>query len=185
MKLSFRAATNSDAAALAALHCAVAEHLTREFGQGRWSSGQTERGVLSDLRMPKFSRILIARTSGRRIVAALRLATKKPWAIDTAYFTPASRPLYLTGMAVHPDIQRQGVGRLLMKEAEAVARAWPADAIRLDSFDAEAGAGAFYAKCGFREVARVTYKQDPLVYFELPLLKDLSPYGSLSATAFS
>jgi len=31
----------------------------------------------------------------------------------------------------------------------------------------EAGAGAFYAKCGFREVARVTYKHDPLVYYEL------------------
>jgi GNAT superfamily N-acetyltransferase len=73
-------------------------------------------------------------------------------------------------MAVHPEFQRQGLGRLLLKEAEAVARAWPADAIRLDAFDADAGAGAFYAKCGFREVARVAYKQDPLIYFEMILL---------------
>jgi GNAT superfamily N-acetyltransferase len=72
-------------------------------------------------------------------------------------------------MAVHPDLQGRGVGRLLLKEAENVARAWPADAIRLDAFDAEAGAGAFYAKCGFREVARVTYKRNPLVYFEMVL----------------
>jgi GNAT superfamily N-acetyltransferase len=72
-------------------------------------------------------------------------------------------------MAVHPELQRRGVGRLLLKEAEALARAWPADAIRLDAFDAEAGAGAFYAKCGYHEVARVTYKQNPLVYFELGL----------------
>jgi hypothetical protein len=50
-----------------------------------------------------------------------------------------------------------------------VARAWPADAIRLDAFDAEAGAGCFYRKCGFREIARVTYKGAPLVYFELVL----------------
>jgi hypothetical protein len=56
-----------------------------------------------------------------------------------------------------------------MKEAEAVARAWPADAIRLDAFDATAGAGAFYAKCGYREVAHVTYKNDPLLYFEFIL----------------
>jgi GNAT superfamily N-acetyltransferase len=168
MKLVFAAATNSDAAALAAIHGAVAENLTRQFGQGRWSSAQTERGVLSELRKPKFSRILIARTDSR-IAGTLRLATKKPWAIDTAYFAAARRPLYLTGMAVHPDLQRQGVGRLLLKEAEALASAWPADAIRLDAFDAKAGAGAFYAKCGFREVARVTYKQDPLTYFELVL----------------
>lgn len=168
MNLVFATATASDAAELAALQTAAAEDLTRRFGHGFWSSAQSERGVLANMRMPKFSRFLIARTN-RRIAGTLRLATKKPWAIDTAYFTAAERPLYLTGMAVHPDLQRKGVGRLLLKEALAVARAWPADVIRLDAFDAAAGAGGFYAKCGFREVARVTYKNDPLVYFELML----------------
>jgi GNAT superfamily N-acetyltransferase len=124
--------------------------------------------VLRDLLRPKFSRILIARSSAG-IAGSLRLATKKPWAIDTAYFAAARRPLYLTGMAVHPGLQGKGVGRLLLREAETHARAWPADAIRLDAFDAEAGAAPFYAKCGFREVARVTYKQSKLVYFELVL----------------
>jgi GNAT superfamily N-acetyltransferase len=169
MKLVFAAATNSDAAALAALHSAVAEDLTRRFGQGFWSSAPSERAVLNHLRRPKLARVVVARFESHRIVGTLRLATKKPWAIDTAYFTAAKRPLYLTGMAVHPDFQRQGVGRLLLKEAEVAARAWPADAIRLDAFDASAGAGTFYAKCGFREVARVTYKQDPLIYFEMIL----------------
>ena len=175
MKLVFASATNSDAGALAALHRAVADDLTRRFGEGFWSSAPSERGILSNMRMPTFSRILIAR-SNRRIVATLRLATKKPWAIDTAYFTAATRPLYLTGMAVHPDLQSQGIGRLLLKEAEAIARAWPADAIRLDAFDAAAGAGPFYAKCGFRELAHVTYKKDPLIYFEalLPPSGDVS-----------
>jgi len=166
MKLAFAIATESDAGALAALHSAVAEDLTRRFGQGRWSSAQTERGVLNDLRRPKFSRILMARGAAG-IVATLHLATKKPWAIDTAYFTPARRPLYLTSMAVHPKMQRRGVGRRLLKEAEGLAQTWPADAIRLDAFDAEAGAGAFYVKCGFREMARVKYKGNPLAYFEL------------------
>jgi hypothetical protein len=31
---------------------------------------------------------------GTRIVTTLRLATKKPWAIDVAYFTPTKRPLH-------------------------------------------------------------------------------------------
>ena len=171
MKLAFAIATEFDAAALAELHSAVSEDLTRRYGRGMWSSATTENGVLNHLRKPKFSQIVIAR-SGGRIVATLRLATKKPWAIDTAYFTPAERPLYLTGMAVHPAMQGKGVGGLLLKEAEAVARAWPADAIRLDAFDSEAGAGPFYAKCGYREVARVKYKGNPLVYFELLLNRD-------------
>jgi predicted N-acetyltransferase YhbS len=168
MKLTFSIATNTDAPELAALHIAVAADLTQRFGHGFWSSPTTERGVLANMRLPKFSRILIARRN-RRIVGTLRLATKKPWAIDISYFTPAEKSLYLTGMAVLPALQRQGIGRLLMKEAESSARAWPADAIRLDAFDAAAGAGPFYAKCSYRKVAHVVYKRDPLVYFELIL----------------
>lgn len=53
-----------------------------------------------------------------------------------------------------------------MTEAERVAQEWPADAIRLDAYDAEAGAGDFYRKCGFREVGRVSYRGVPLIYFE-------------------
>jgi len=168
MKLTFESATNTDAAELATLHNAAAAELTRQFGQGVWTSTLTERGVLNQFRRPTFERVLVARANSR-IAGTLRLATKKPWAIDTAYFTAAKRPLYLTSMAVHPDFQRKGVGRFLMQEAAALARAWPSDAIRLDAFDAAAGAGPFYAKCGYREVARVTYKRAPLVYFELML----------------
>ena len=168
MILSFATATNSHAAELAALHAAVAQNLTEKYGKGAWSSAPSERGVLNHMRMPRFSRIVIA-CQERRIVGTLRLATKKPWAIDITYFTQAEKPLYLTGMAVQPDLQGKGIGRILMKEAEAVARAWPADAIRLDAFDAAAGAGPFYSKCGYREVAHVRYKGNPLIYFELLL----------------
>lgn len=173
MNLTFAAATPSNAPELAALHCAVAEDFTLRFGQGFWSTPITERGILANMRLPKFSRTLIARHDGR-IAGVLRLHTKKPWAIDTAYFTAATRPLYLTGMAVHPSLQRQGVGRLLMSEAEEVARAWPAEAIRLDAFDAAVGAGPFYAKCGYRELAHVAYKNNPLIYFERILAAKVS-----------
>jgi GNAT superfamily N-acetyltransferase len=168
MNLSFATATESDAPELAALHTATAEELTNRFGPAFWSVSTSERSILTNMRKPKFSRTLIAR-SNCRIVGTLRLHTMKPWAIDTAYFTVAKQPLYLTGMAVHPNLQRKGIGRLLLKEAEALARAWSADAIRLDAFDSAAGAGDFYAICGFREVARVIYKKNPLVYFELIL----------------
>jgi GNAT superfamily N-acetyltransferase len=68
---------------------------------------------------------------------------------------------------VAPAHQRTGVGRALLAEAARIAAAWPADAIRLDAFDAESGAGDFYAKCGFREVGRKAYRTVPLIYYEL------------------
>jgi hypothetical protein len=36
----------------------------------------------------------------------------------------------------------------------------------LDSYDADAGAGEFYARCGFTERGRVVYKGDPLIYYQ-------------------
>lgn len=155
-------ATEVDASSIAALRTAAAAHLTRTFGQGHWSRTVTERAVSRDL---KTSRVLVARR-GPSIVAAMTLATTKPWAIDLAYFTAVPRALYLHEMAVAPELQRQGVGRDLVGEAIAVARSWPSQAIRLDAYDAARG---FYAKCGFREVGRVTYRKVPLIYFELLL----------------
>jgi GNAT superfamily N-acetyltransferase len=166
MKLTFAIAEKEDAAELAALHKAAADELTRRFGQGVWSGSPSERGVLASMRMPKFSKILVARSRGL-IIGTLRLATKKPWAIDTSYFTPVTRPLYLTGMAVHPKHQGKGVGRALVERAIGLAQEWPGDAVRLDAWDAEAGAGGFYAKCGFRLVSHANYKGTPLLYFEL------------------
>ena len=165
MKLRFFTAVQSDARELAALHTAANEDLTKRFGQGLWSSAATEKGVLLAVRR---SRVIIAR-KGTRIVGTLNLQTKKPWAIDVSYFTPVEKALYLTGMAVLPAMQKRGVGRALLEEAAKISRAWPADAIRLDAWDADAGAGPFYAKCGFRELAHTAYKGNPHIYFELVL----------------
>jgi GNAT superfamily N-acetyltransferase len=44
-------------------------------------------------------------------------------------------------MAVTPVRQRRGIGRQLVEEAKTVARAWPSEAIRLDAYDSDAGAG--------------------------------------------
>lgn len=165
MPLILSQANVDDAPAIAALRASVAERLTRDFGKGHWSSAGTEKGVLLDLKTPG---LFVSRRAGR-IVATLRLATKKPWAIDPSYFTPCKRPLYLTSMAVDPVLQRTGIGRTCMKDARRVTREWPADAIRLDAYDAAAGAGEFYAKCGLREVGHVVYRTVPLVYYELVL----------------
>ncbi len=165
MHLKFRDATAADAPAIAALQNAAAGALTARFGVGHWSTLVSERSAVLALR---HARVRVGR-QGKRILTVLRLAPKKPWAIDVAYFTPVKRPLYLTGLAVSVAHHGQGLGRLALEDARAVAAAWPADAIRLDAYDAEAGAESFYAKCGFRERGRRVYKGDPLVYYELLL----------------
>jgi len=181
LNLSFAIAKTSDARAIAALHNAVADHLTGIHERGPWSGHTSERGVIPGITPPVAgvrrtvtSRVLIAfkPRSRRRIIGTLRLATKKPWAIDVKYFTPVERALYLTGMAVAPRLEHRGIGRRLLEEAFNIVRAWPGQSIRLDAYDTGAdgaGAGGFYAKCGFREVGRVNYRGTPLVYFEMLL----------------
>jgi GNAT superfamily N-acetyltransferase len=165
MKLKFFDATTADAPMLAALQNAAAGALTARFGEGHWSGYVSERGVVLSQR---HARVRVGR-SGKRSMTVLRLATKKPWAIDVSYFTPVKRPLYLTSMVVSVAHQGQGLGRLALEDARAIASAWPADAIRLDAYDAEAGAGSFYARCGFTQRGRASYRGQPLVYYELLL----------------
>ena len=165
MQLTFRDATLKDVPAIAALQNAAAGALTARYGEGHWSLLSTERGAALAQR---HARVRVGR-AGKRILTVVRLATKKPWAIDVSYFTPVKRPVYLTGMAVSVAHRGQGLGRLAVEDALAVAKEWSADAIRLDAYDADAGAGPFYARCGFRERGRVVYKGDPLVYYEFLL----------------
>lgn len=134
-----------------------------QYGKGYWSSGLTEKGVLLAMRT---STVYVARDHSR-LIATLTLSTRKPWAIDKKYFGVSQRPLYLTAMAVCPDEQRKGIGRLCIDEACRIARKWPSDAIRLDAYDAGSGAGDFYRKCGFREVGRASFRNVPLIYFEM------------------
>jgi GNAT superfamily N-acetyltransferase len=164
-RFSFEPATIDDAAALAVLYTAVAEELTRLHGRGRWSTKTSEKGALHAMRT---STVFVARER-TEIVATLRLTTKKPWAIDTSYFSPCAAPLYLLGMAVTPSRQRQGLGRKCLDHAKERAQRWPADALRLDAFDAAAGAGGFYARCGWSEVGRTLYRNAPLIYYEFLL----------------
>jgi GNAT superfamily N-acetyltransferase len=174
MKLTFSIATPADAPPWPPLHIAAAADLTLRRGHGFWSSVTTERSVIANMR---YARVVIAR-KGKTILGTIRLANKQPWAIDVSYFTPVKKAIYLAGMAVAPRLQRQGIGRQLLEQAVAQARARPAGAIRLDAFDADAGAGPFCARCGFRETARVAYSEALLIYFELVLKSALRRFAS-------
>jgi GNAT superfamily N-acetyltransferase len=160
--LLFRPAIPDDAVMVAYVRAAAAGSLTEQYGRGPWSSESTDRGVLAGMR----DATIVVALAFEAIVGTFRLATRKPWALDGAYFTAVDQPLYLTDMAVHPRLQRRGVGHALLTEAERIARLAAADALWLDAYDAPAGAGAFYAKAGFVERGRKTFRGVPLLYFE-------------------
>lgn len=162
IRLAFSVADVSLASAIAVLRVETARDLTARFGRGHWSGEASERGVVAGMAE---SKVWVARR-GQTVVATFRMSTTKPWAIDRAYFARSSHPLYLTDMAVRPDLQGKGIGRRCLVRALECAKDWPADAIRLDAYDADAGAGEFYSKCGFREVGRVAYRGVPLTYYE-------------------
>jgi GNAT superfamily N-acetyltransferase len=175
--VTFAEAAESDAAAIAALRNAAADGLTLRFGKGHWSGQVTERGVRNALR----DATLVVGRAGRRMVAVARLGTRKPWAIDATCFTPCSRPLYLTDMAVDPHLQGTGIGRSCVAAVIRLAEEWPADAIRLDAYDGAAGAGRFYEKCGFVGRGGAVYRGTALRYYELLLTRgghDASPLHS-------
>ncbi len=162
------AATSADAAAIAALRIAASRALTEQFGQGTWSyTLESEAGAQADILS---SKVLIARGDGA-VIATLRLSQRNPWIGDTTFFTPCLTPWFLTSMAVAPKCQRRGLGRTCIDDVKELAAKWGATAIRLDAYDAPAGAGDFYRKCGFREVQRAPYNGTPLVFFEYLLPK--------------
>ena len=162
MALELDLAGKDDAEEIADLRTAAAIDLTNRFGQGHWSMSVSAKGVLWHLRQGD---VLVARVDGV-ILGALALARRKPWAIDASYFTAVRRPCHLTSMAVLPSRQRQGVGRALMAAAEQRARERNFEAIRLDAYQGEAGAGPFYGKCGYQVRGEVAYREAQLIYFE-------------------
>lgn len=164
-RIRVEVATEHDIQGIVTVRVKAAEDLTAKYGGGHWSGHATDRGVAWDLQQ---GTVLVARR-GRSVVGTLKLSTRKPWAIDASFFTQCARPWYLTNMAIDPAHQRLGIGRRCVVEAVRLVSAWDGDAIRLDAYDTSAGAGPFYEKCGFSEVGRVTYRVEPLIYYELKI----------------
>ena len=165
MRAIVTTAVAADAPALFALRRSIAEDQTRRFGRGRWSAAGTENGVARGIAK---SRVLIVR-AGSEIVGSLRLDARKPWAIDLRAFTPVEKAIYVHDVMVRPDRQQRGIGRTLVLAAKEAALSSGAGALRLSAYDAEAGAGGFYLRCGFVEAGRAVYRNVPLVYYELLL----------------
>ena len=163
MRVTLEVATHTDAVALTALRIAAARDLADKFGEGPWSvATDTIEGVRCEVRA---GQTYLAREEGVAI-ATLRLTQRNPWLCRTDIFTPCQSAAYLLALVVLPARQRHGVGRECVEGAVRIVTAAGAKSVRLDAFDAPAGAGEFYRRCGFREVHRGIYLGTPLIWFE-------------------
>lgn len=165
MRVKLQVAGAEDIGDLVSLQNSASQQLTAQFGLGPWSTRIGEKSILYTMTRA----VIYVAKYRKQLVATLTLSVRKPWAIDKKYFTASKHALYLTSMVVSPDQQRKGIGRQCLAEAQRIAKLWPADAIRLDAWDSNAGAGEFYRKCGFRQVAYACYRTVPLIYFEILL----------------
>jgi GNAT superfamily N-acetyltransferase len=101
------------------------------------------------------------------LVATLRLTDSKIGFYRSAWFgDPKSIAGYLMHMAVSPHHQGLGYGTALLREAEEVALKRGLECVRLDSYDAPAGAGSFYEKAGYTHVHSGEVHGVPLLYWE-------------------
>lgn len=137
------------------------------FGDGHWAivlslSGTRERARLAELFLIEDAGIP---------VATFILNRRKPGWYHTAWFAePDAACGYLTHLAVRPQRQRQGIGRLALAEAEQWCRTAGLAALRFDAYQGPAGAGPFYVKCGYTLRHSNEFRGVGLDYYEKTLL---------------
>jgi GNAT superfamily N-acetyltransferase len=176
VKLTIQEATPKDVAEILALRLAVGAFMQERYGDSRWAPPIREGSVRRLFKGPRtrksdgetLIKILVGKSRGE-IVALTRMQTKKPWGFDLKYFTPGAKAVYLGDVEVSPKCQGQGFGTQLMATVVDHARGRPVGAVRTSAYDGAAGAGPFYAKRGFREMGRVTYRTIPMIYFVILL----------------
>lgn len=159
-------ATTEDAEAIAALRNAVSDDLTFRHGKGPWTVHCTTAAVLRDLRDAKLYVVL------RRdeVIASLALTKQKPWAAAPTGFTPALKPLYLTGLVVAPEFQRRGYGHACVDQAFKLAKRAKAGAVLASVFaHRDVTVGKFFERCGFTEIGGASDRGVPSLYFEKTL----------------
>jgi GNAT superfamily N-acetyltransferase len=161
--LALRAARAEDVERVRTILEAAAADLTARFGEGHWSRVSA---VETLRRHADQGTLFLAEIDGAAI-GAMQVTDRKVSFYRGEWFAhPKDAAAYLLDMAIEPAHQRRGLGRRAMALAEELARARGLPAIRLDAYGGPAGAGGFYAKCGYRLVHTGTFNGIALEYFE-------------------
>ena len=106
-----------------------------------------------------------------KVIACISLCKK----MDEVYFpvswiTKNYNNLYIHRLAVHPDFQKKGVGKVLMDFAEKYARKKECKSIRLDTFSVNKRNLKFYESRGYQRLERIYFPKQsefPFYCYEL------------------
>src|SRR5579862_3530891 len=125
MSQSFDLARLEDAKAIEAMRRASSEHLVATLGPGPWRGvsrlqGIRERIKLGDPEKLRHNTLYVARRD-ERVVGSVVVSTFPPGFWKRSYWTePKAIGLGVFNLVVWPELQRQGIGRYLMEQIEAL-----------------------------------------------------------------
>ena len=149
---------NSDLAAIRELHVLGLDQTGTNLGPGPWDDDLED---IQAVYLRNKGDFLVAETRGRIVgMGALRRRSEDEAEIKR--------------MRVHPEKQRQGVGRSILKELEARAGKLGYARIILDTTVQQVGAMALYRSAGYTEIGRATNHGLECVIFEKRLAKQAS-----------
>jgi GNAT superfamily N-acetyltransferase len=158
-----RKATAGDASAVHSIRMAAAEDLTVRYGHGHWSTVMAVAGLRDKAR--EGSLYVVEQEASP--VATFMLTDKKIGFYRVEWFAEAKvRAGYLLHLVVHPSIQRRGIGRYAIGQAETLSQSSGLQALRFDAYQGEVGASPFYLKCGYKLVHWGEFNGVSLDYFE-------------------
>mgnify|MGYP000910974388 FL=1 len=93
-----------------------------------------------------------------RIAACIVLSTEYDEQYNNAQWEyPSDRPLIVHRLCIHPDFQNKGLGRAVMRAAEALGRERGFTVIRLDAFSGNPASLALYGHLGFRKAGEANW----------------------------
>ncbi len=83
---------------------------------------------------------------------------------------PDTKGLGVIGLAVFPDVQRQGIGRFIMEGIEDLARSHGIPYVRLDAFTRNPFSNAFYQSIGYEARVDIELRGTGLTLYEKAVL---------------
>jgi RimJ/RimL family protein N-acetyltransferase len=153
--LSIARAAPRDIETLFALMEIVGEDLRARFGMDHWRAWPADHLAHDAARRETY-----VVKDGDEIVGSFTIGFDPVWFNETFLpWAPAKRPTYLNRLMTHPKYQSSGIGALMMRTAEQLARARGCDFLRLETRTDFEAVRRFYDRLGY--ALRYEDQKDP------------------------
>jgi len=162
-----RAGNISDINSILNITKSCANHMIKK-GINQWNEHYPDEGsFINDAE----NKELYVYIENEKAIACISLCNK----MDEVYFpvkwkTKNDNNLYIHRLAVHPDFQKKGIGKILMDFAEKYAREKKYKSVRLDTFSVNKRNLKFYESRGYHRLEEIYFPKQsefPFYCYEL------------------